>query len=537
MTRKSKISVPVTAALDHTLRLSPTDPDAVRALSKLSRPSLLSLTLNWLAPKHLPLCRPFLEQDLDEYDSLESPYDLADTVDEVREAYTELRGRKGGKREVLDRILEGDWRKGITLYQLAMAEIQHLLDHPTSLKWNALLLSKVKMSDATSKSNQSQADDSAHHLPRFNAQAFLLNLQKEVSPLAKAHYHIMRVSSMSITILRIYLHESPYATQRSLQSRTANVSSSASAESSRSLFFVFPDGSPYVHVSLGPTAAATATSISQEGRSLRKLVLDALPKALSRPTARYELKTTALSARSLTSLLHLRGAGRTNAAQGGWSIFAEDSFGPGALEYAVLPRKRKSTDPPPDADPADHAADDKENANPAAPGKARRGGGLAPVAPAPLSPRTKRRRLVAEGRFGSSAREGDGRGIERFEVRIDDPFPATPAAAAPSPDAAPAAVVEVAAGKKRGRKARTSLLESVSAGGTGSSGTGKAAAAQWAPDVRITIHGPHVFAGIRQLVEAGVVDGERMPGWMTGEAGVSVGVVREGRMLTREGLV
>jgi len=46
----------------------------------------------------------------------------------------------------------------------------------------------------------------------------------------------------------------------------------------------------------------------------------------------------------------------------------------------------------------------------------------------------------------------------------------------------------------------------------------------------MTFHGSHVFAGMRELVEAGIIDGERMPGWMTGEEGVSIGVVKSGRI-------
>ena len=52
----------------------------------------------------------------------------------------------------------------------------------------------------------------------------------------------------------------------------------------------------------------------------------------------------------------------------------------------------------------------------------------------------------------------------------------------------------------------------------------------WKPDVKISFQGSHVFAGLRMLVEKGVLDGERMPGWMTGEAGVSVGIVKDGRI-------
>jgi central kinetochore subunit Mis15/CHL4 len=57
----------------------------------------------------------------------------------------------------------------------------------------------------------------------------------------------------------------------------------------------------------------------------------------------------------------------------------------------------------------------------------------------------------------------------------------------------------------------------------------------WRPFVRLTFHGSHVFAGIRQLVESGIIDGERMPGWMTGEEGVTIGAVRNGRIRGHKG--
>lgn len=57
----------------------------------------------------------------------------------------------------------------------------------------------------------------------------------------------------------------------------------------------------------------------------------------------------------------------------------------------------------------------------------------------------------------------------------------------------------------------------------------------WRPRVKLTFHGSHVFAGIRQLVECGIIDGERMPGWMTGEEGVTIGAVRHGRIRGHKG--
>jgi central kinetochore subunit Mis15/CHL4 len=90
---------------------------------------------------------------------------------------------------------------------------------------------------------------------------------------------------------------------------------------------------------------------------------------------------------------------------------------------------------------------------------------------------TKRRRLLAEARFGPVPSAP----LEQVDVRIEDPFP----------------------GEKE---------------------------TEWCPSIRVVFRGTDVFSGIRKLVERGVVDGERMPGWMTGEGGVSAGVVRGGRI-------
>jgi central kinetochore subunit Mis15/CHL4 len=130
----------------------------------------------------------------------------------------------------------------------------------------------------------------------------------------------------------------------------------------------------------------------------------------------------------------------------------------------------------------------------------------------------KRRKLVAKGRFGNSAKVDDGKGIERLDVRLEDLFPS---AEAMDDDVVVAGEVDKT--KKKGRRS-TICLELDRTEGEDIPSDG------WRPDIRVTFHGQHIFAGIRQLVETGVIDGEKMPGWMTGEEGVSVGVVRDGRI-------
>ena len=536
MAPRAQLSVPTNGALPHGHRLPSTNPEVSRTISRLSRQSLISLALQWLHKKHRAFCEPYLTADysLGDADIDDAPYDPAQSCEELQEMYEELQGRKGGRKEVAERILEGDWRHGLSLYQLAMAETKYLLDHPTSLRWSAQRLAKIENSKRKSKGLET--DNSANHLPRFHAQTFLLNLVHEVSPLVKAHYYLTRINSMPLTLLRVYIHDSPYSTEKSLHDTLTTPHGSSSSDGSKSIFLVFPDGSPFTYVS---TATGLGQTVGVEGRSLRKVVLDAVPKALSKPAARYTLQPTSLSARSLSALLAFRGPGRSNAAAGGWSIFAANSLTPNALDFALGGPDTLSSPSSADADAA--ATANKENDAPAAPQSPSRK--RAPHTPD--SPASKRRKQVAAGRFGRSARQGDGQGIERLDVRIDDAFPALPASvtaaaaaavaaqALPALDPAPSQPAKQPS--KRPRRSRASVLDRPE-GRRGTAGADADVGAEgmaWCPDVRISFQGAHVFAGIRQLVERGVVDGEAMPGWMTGEAGVSIGVVREGRMLGR----
>ncbi|KAK7532305.1 centromere protein Chl4/mis15/CENP-N [Phyllosticta citribraziliensis] len=453
------LSVPTNAALSHTQRLPARNPSVAKTLSRLNRESLLELALEWLNSKNRSYCLPHLaRQDEDDEDA---PYTSAASIEEVVDIYRDLKGRKGGKKEVVDRMLEGDWRHGITLYQLAMAETRYLLDHPNSQQWNALQLSKVKAKANADDDVMVIDEGSATSLPRFHATSFVLNLQREVAPVIKAHYYITRVKAFGICLLRVYIQDSPY---------DHPLPTSNSPEGSKSLFMVFPDGSPYVYVSI---ATNLGQKVGAEGRSLRKVVVDAVPKALSKPHHRFTLTTTSLSSRNLSTLLSLRGPGRSNAAPAGWSIFAENSFGHASFDYDA-PRHSESLF----AGNATAGAEQSRRHCGASGSNNKRGQG------AKEDDSTKRRKKIAEARFGPSGHD-DGKGLESLQVRMEDPFPQ-------------------AAGQVEGEP--------------------------WTPDMTITLRGSHIHAGVRQLVEHGVVEGERMPGWMVGEAGVSVGVVKNGRI-------
>jgi central kinetochore subunit Mis15/CHL4 len=463
---RGRLAIPTTRPLPDSLLLPSNNSQVFKTLSRLSRSSLLSLASEWCSPENLESCGPYILGEDEEEEDEEAPYEAARSLSAVEGLYSEeLPARKGSKREVVDHILEGDWRHGISLRQLAMVESRYILDHPTSTRWTAMRLSRRgELEDTNSPKDR---------LPRFHGQTFLRNLQREIAPISKAHYYLTRPKSLPVTLLRVYLHESPYNTQKSFQA----VSSlhKAGSENGKSVFVIFPHGTPFVYVSV---ASAGVQLVDTDSRSLQKFAIEAVPKALSRPNERYELRSTHLTARSLTALLAHRGSERTNAVAGGWSIFADDEFSASALDY----RKHELVE----------NEEDKENQEGTKVGNKRLFEHANPTSTME-SPTRKRQKLVATGRFGKYGLPDDGKGLNRFDVRINDPFTGP---VRPQEDAEDSTEVPD----------------------------------QWKPEIRLSFQGTHVFAGVRQLVENGIIDGEKMPGWLTGEGSVSIGVVKDGRL-------
>ncbi len=474
------ISVPTTSALAASQRVASTNPGVIRILSKLSRPSLLSLALDWLDERNQALSAPYLANENYEED-IGDLYPPAHTLDELQEEYTGLLTRKGTKRDLVDRILEGDWRNGVTLYMLAMADLQYLYDHPLSQKWSALKVVQLRDENIPNGTDANVLPV----IPRFHPPTFLQNLQRSILPDIKAHYNLDRPPGLQLLLLRILMLDSPYNTSISLNSPTA-------LDSAKTIYIAFPDASPHIFVSLTsqlPTSAdaknPTQTSESAaNARSLRKIVLDCIPKAFSRPRARFGLKPTNLSARSLEAMTAVRGGGRGNAAGGAWGVYAEGGKGEARMDGPLNTGKIVVA--------RDEEAEKENKMGSEVEGKmANLAVGMKRKTEDVGAPEVKLRKDVAGGRFGNSGKHEDGKGIERFDVRIEDSFP----------------TVE---GDRNSDK-------------------------NWTPDVRVTFHGSHVFAGLRKLVERGVVDGVKMPGWMTGEEGVSIGVIQKGKLLGFKG--
>lgn len=520
----ARISVPTTARLPSTLRLDSSSSTVLKHLNRLNRPSLLALVLDWLDHDNASICAPYLRGQQDDHDD-DDPADLyppLSTVEELRDLYSDMQTRKGSKREVIDRIVEGDWRHGLTLYQVSMADLQHLYQNSTSQKWSAYQTIPLKTpspQQGAGDGGPPKIDNTSLAVPRFHPSTFLQNLQAQVLPDVKAHYSFDRPKDMALLLLRIFILDSPYNTKLA--------TSAADADASRTIYVAFPDGSPYIYISkpqsIGPAA-------SSEMKSLHTLVIEGIPKALSRPRQRYTLKPTALSTRRIQELLHRRGPGRTNSAGGGWSIYADEKTKESPLG-TLLPSPPLSE------------ADDNGSTNKSDPGQQSRNRAVSPDT-ARDEHRAKRARLVAQARFGDSAMIDDGRGVERVDIVIDDPFhvntdPMHDDGEAPErePDSPHSRHKDTSVRRSTMDVAFDRAREQDDEGGGGgdAGGDDEGDDETWRPSVKLTFHGAHVFAGVRQLVEAGIIDGERMPGWLTGEEGVTIGAVRHGRIRGNKG--
>ncbi|KAH8697286.1 putative CHL4 family chromosome segregation protein [Talaromyces proteolyticus] len=476
MAKSKRIRAPTTSSLPNDLRIPSSTASLVKTIGKLSRQSLLDLVSLWLSKQNLTRYPPFLHRDssANDDDQENSPYPAAHSIEDVRNAYEELQGRKGGKREVIDRVLEGDWRHGITLGQLAMVDIRYLEDHPTAQKWTAFrLVSADKKPNTDPKST-----DLSPCLPRLHAVTFLSNLQREISPLVKAHYHLARSKAYPLTLLRVFITDSPYQYPRQ--------NPAAYLDSSRIVYIAFPDSSPFIYTSMSATTGiASAATIGTDSRALRSIVRNAIARALSQQHERYNLEPTSLTAKSLDALLTLRGAGRTNMANGAFSIFAD----------AVV--EGTPIDPRP---PATVSAEEYSQGDALA-----EKGDIASLSEIDTeeskrrshgedSPATKKRKFVVSTRFGTSGSISSPAALDRLDVRLLDYHDDD------DDDNAQDGSERVKAYMENGEYA-----------------------------MGLSFTGINVVSGLRKLAEIGIIDPTRMPSWMTGEEGVSSMVARRGK--------
>jgi len=299
-------------------------PAVAKSLSRLSRQKLVDICEAWSKSSK---CDTYLSSNRNRFDLEEEDYlhEPAQSRQELKAVYGGLREDNPNvahlsKRDIIDRILDGDWRRGLSYDQLASIDFAHLEENDAALRWTALKL--VPMSSDSeehaqrpSKRRKFEHTASADVVPRYpetTAAIFVQNLKQHISPLVKAHYHVHRIAALRLSVVRLYITpNAPFAPLSTNVPRQGK----AGTDSARTMFIALPDSCPYVYVSVsGSTSPKASTKV--DVAATKRVVLEAIPKALSRPQQRWSLETTRLIAKSLQAMTLLRGNGKVGSTGG-----------------------------------------------------------------------------------------------------------------------------------------------------------------------------------------------------------------------------
>lgn len=313
-------------------------PNAIaKSLSRLSREKLVDLCASWTKSSK---CDPYLASNRNIVETEEEDYlhEPANSRRELSSIYTTLRADENhddlahlSKKDIIDRIIDGDWRRGLSYHQLASIDFAKLEEDDTSLRWTALKCVPFDRNQNEStecrpskKRRLTQPADQSHiHYPETTVAIFVQNLKRHISPLVKAHYHTHRLDALKLSVVRLHIQKNvPFAPLSANIPRQGR----SSVEGSRAMYIALPDSCPYVYVSIsGAISVGQQKNASKDGSmkidlaATKKIVLEAIPKALSRPQQRWSLEPTKLTAKSLRAICLLRGNGMVGTTGGAFS--------------------------------------------------------------------------------------------------------------------------------------------------------------------------------------------------------------------------
>ncbi|KAJ9651563.1 chromosome loss- protein [Neophaeococcomyces mojaviensis] len=317
-------------------------PSAVaKSLSRLSRDKLIDLCVSWSKSAQ---CDPYLttNRNLIEADEEDYLHEPAESRDDLKNLYTTFKQNGSfadlenvSKKDIVDRIVDGDWRRGLSYSQLASIDFAALEENDTNLRWSALkLVPLTRNSDEQAIQRPSKRRKTGHttsktipqHYPQITAAEFVQQLKAHISPLVKAHYHLHRISALNLSVVRLCIvPNTPFAPLSTNIPRNGK----AALDSARIMYIALPDSCPYVYVSISgastPNRQSTrktgpkATSSKVDVTATKRIVLEAIPKALSRPQQRWALQSTELTAKSLRGMTLLRGNGKVGVTGGAFS--------------------------------------------------------------------------------------------------------------------------------------------------------------------------------------------------------------------------
>lgn len=529
MSLRHPIRAPTSGPIPDRVRVPSTAKSLTKSLIRLSKPSLIALALQWLQEENVTLCSPYLlsnrnwEEELDE-DYLWTP---VATVEELRLTYNRMRFEASiSKRHIVDRILDGDWRRGLSLYQVATIDLQYLSENDKALRWSALkLVPADDDQDAGMPPSKKKRRTTTAPYPTISPISFLGNLQHEITPLVKAHYHLAQLhTSQNLSIVRVFVAESPYTTSH------PSFPSPLFTDQNRLIFIALPDSCPYIYVSVsGSTKESSSmrtkpSSTRMDVTSLKRTVLEAIPRAFSKFQHRYSLESTSLTARSLSAMLTLRGNNGSNAANGAYTVFSRGVVDDSPISTEHMHFAQKIVGP----GEGKHGTSDNLSLSQLSLKHREQKDNTSNVLVSKSEKDLESRKIATAARFGmtgfpqttidgtepeSCVMKDD---LDRLQIRLDEDLSSR--ATDPSNEV----------------NARQNLFESLDQSPSEQSDSG-ILPCQATASMTLTFQGGHVLLGIRKLVEDGLIDLDKLPAWMTGEEAVSGGTVRRGTVVRGKG--
>ena len=318
-----------------------------KSLARLSRNKLLELCLKWSKSS---TSEPYLARNRNNIEAEEEDYlhetarkrsDLVDIYETLQLADPDFETLT--KKDIIDRIVDGDWRRGLSYKQLAELDFTCLEENDSLLRWSALKLTPLVSTDRkdeerSSKRRKLERTENRRELPKYpnmTPAVFAENLHKHISPLVKANYHIHRLQHLGLSIIRLCITpNTPFAPINTNVPRNEETG----LDQSRLIYIALPDSCQYVYVSTTggrklETAPIGKSSSTIDIAMLKRVVLEAIPKALSRPQTRWSLEATKVTAKSLKSISLLRGSSSVGVTGGSMANILSTTNGKSAVQH------------------------------------------------------------------------------------------------------------------------------------------------------------------------------------------------------------
>jgi central kinetochore subunit Mis15/CHL4 len=503
-------------------------PALVKSLSRLNRSTLTDLALKWLQP--CAETQPYLacNRTLNESEEEDYLFTSAEDIAELKSIYRDLKHDEDeySKTHIVDRIVDGDWRRGLTLHQLAMIDLAYLEQNDTALRWSALKITPLDESPPTSSSEPPSKKRKLHTQPEYptiSPTAFIAALKAEISPLVKAHYHLHRLPApYNLPVIRLYI--SP---KTAFAPRSTNIPNPPrnAVDGGRIMYIALPTSCPYIYISLSGSSSPNPASGSSKPKlipakvdmaHLKRIVLEAIPKALSRPHERWSLESTKLTTKSLHSVCQLRGNEKPGSGGGAYSKF--HSIDPKSDLADISPVEPYTKPQAQTAPVTNQAVADVSNLSDSTTSQA----SSATLVSNTSNIQSTARQREVEKRFGDLGSQHAP--LDRFHVTIAD-LPQCPgqaqSEARPTAEAAPIAIIFTGTDVFRGIKTLVKLeVDDDEHSITPSGGVGISKASSRRKGKRKSSE-----IDDEEVIGRRVVDLPKLPSWMTGEIGVSSYIV------------